>query len=483
MQNLFDRIKSELIDITSGKAYLKSLMVDSFPLVIYSFAMNIILTLNFHYVGKLGDQYMLAGVGLGNTWIWATNSAIIVGLNIGTLTLCSQALGAKEYRIAGLTLHRAIAMRFLAFIPCYFLLYISESVFLLWGADQRIATYASQYCRYQFIPLICMIIFDTTKSLLLANGIFMPFLYMQVCMTAVHWMACSYLTPSLGVMGVCYAMMASSLLSVLLLAVYVKWKKPCKESFFKPCRESIQAIIPQLRQELPIGSTFYLDVMAFEGSVIIAGQFPPNELSAQVVSWNVIGTTFLPILGLMMSLTSALGNAMGEKNFIKAKNFRNAGILYALIVITLESPCIHIFRESIIAIYTNDIEVVTTALPLVSFFAFCIFGDFMQATNLTILKAIGKEKLAFKINFFSNYCLGLPIGYIFGVVFGLHDIGLWIGICTGLYFGFFVSVWALFTTDMKEQVEIIQERLNEKRGLDEKLIQETEPAIEMITYA
>lgn len=481
-QSLYDRIRAELSEITSGRELLPFLARESVPLVIYFLAMNIVLTLNFHYIGQLGDPYMLAGVGLGNTWLTTTNYAIIVGLNIGTLTLCAQALGAKEYRIAGFTLHRAIVMRFLLLIPSYFLLYISEGVFLSWGVDPRIAVYASQYCKYQLLPLMCLIIFDCFKSLLLANGIFMPFLYIQICMAGVHWIFCSILTPGLGIVGVCYAMIISYALSVILLMIYLKWKKPCKESFFKPSLESIQDIIPQFKQEVPIGAMFYLDVMSFEASVIIAGQFPPDELGAQVVAWNIIGSSFLPIMGLMMTLTSALGNAMGEKDYVKAKRLRNAGILYTFIVVVIEAPLIHLFREPIVRIYTNSPEIVHAAKPIVSFFAFCVFGDFIQAINCAMLRAIGKEKIAFKIGIIANYGVGLPIGYICGVILGLHDIGLWMGICTGLYLGFCFSVRVLFTTDMEEQVNVIQERLNEKRGIEERLIKEKDPAIEMITY-
>eukprot|EP00331_Platyophrya_macrostoma_P029249 CAMPEP_0176439634 /NCGR_PEP_ID=MMETSP0127-20121128/20074_1 /TAXON_ID=938130 /ORGANISM="Platyophrya macrostoma, Strain WH" /LENGTH=155 /DNA_ID=CAMNT_0017823969 /DNA_START=346 /DNA_END=810 /DNA_ORIENTATION=+ len=149
------------------------------------------------------------------------------------------------------------------------------------------------------------------------------------------------------------------LLSSILL--YIKWKKPCEESFFWPNSESFMKLLPQFKQEIPIGSTAYLEGVAFEGVVIIAGQFPPFELGAQVVAFCVTASAFQAILGLLMVLTSALGNAMGEKDYIKAGKIRKAALLYVIIVLCIEAPVLLIFKEQIIEFFTNDPQVILAA--------------------------------------------------------------------------------------------------------------------------
>eukprot|EP00331_Platyophrya_macrostoma_P016645 CAMPEP_0176472120 /NCGR_PEP_ID=MMETSP0127-20121128/41565_1 /TAXON_ID=938130 /ORGANISM="Platyophrya macrostoma, Strain WH" /LENGTH=164 /DNA_ID=CAMNT_0017866951 /DNA_START=310 /DNA_END=801 /DNA_ORIENTATION=+ len=158
------------------------------------------------------------------------------------------------------------------------------------------------------------------------------------------------------------------LLSSILLILYIKWKKPCEESFFWPNSESFMKLLPQFKQEIPIGSTAYLEGVAFEGVVIIAGQFPPFELGAQVVAFCeqvvafcVTASAFQAILGLLMVLTSALGNAMGEKDYIKAGKIRKAALLYVIIVLCIEAPVLLIFKEQIIEFFTNDPQVILAA--------------------------------------------------------------------------------------------------------------------------
>jgi len=472
-------LKSEIADFVDSKDHLKKLVLDSLPIFIYSFASNLILTFNLRAIGMYGDSFMLAGVGLGSTWLMATNFIAITAMNIGTLTLCSQALGAKEYRLAGLTLHRAIVLRLIMFIPGYLLLFVSENMFILWGADPQVAAYAGTYCKYQFVPVVFFIFFDTIKSILLANGIFMPFLYIQICATFAHFCFCNIFVPMYGIAGACYAMSLTYMFSLALLCSYIVWKKPCEESFFKPEAESFTKLLPQFKQELPIGSTVYLECVAFESTVMIAGQFPAVELSAQVVAFNVAVSAFQAILGLVMVVTSTLANAIGEKDYVKAGKIRKAALFYVTIVLCIETPTIFVCKEQIIRFFTSDPEVIVAAKPIIAFFAFVTVGDYIQAANCAMLRAVGKEHLGLKINVVSFYCVGIPIGYVLGALFGWYGVGMWIGLTIGIYSGFLMSVKAWFDIDFKEQILFIERRLQESKALEEKLLEKNEHAIEL----
>jgi len=481
--SLFGRARAELLEFTTISDSLKHLILDSFPLFIYNFLLNIIFTINLHYIGLNGDSFMLAGSGLANTWIVATSSAIILGMNVGTLAMSSQALGAKEYRLAGLAMHRAIVLRLLVFVPGYFLLLISESVFLKLGTDPIIAQHAGVYCRYQFVPMICLIFFDAIRTLLLANGIFVPFLILQIALTLAHWILCAILTPIYLMDGVGWAMIISNIFSIVLLVGYVMWKKPCKESFFWPEPDSFKNLMPQFKQELPVGSTFYLEFLAFESTIAMGGQFPPLQLSVQVITLNFIGIMFTPILGLMMALISLMGNALGEKDHVKAGKIRKAGLVYAFFVLLLEIPVLYFFQNQIIGNYTKDPEVAASVKPILGIFMIFMIGDFFQVTNCSMLRAVGKEHLGFKIGVFAFYAIGLPIGYTLGVLLEWYSKGIWTGMTIGTLIGLSLSIRAWMEIDLAQQVIEIEERILRKKGLEAHLLGATEEqSIELKAY-
>ena len=61
--------------------------------------------LAIYFAAKIKDEFVLAGVGLGNTILEIIGTGAFTGLNMALATFASQAYGAKEYRQCGIYLN------------------------------------------------------------------------------------------------------------------------------------------------------------------------------------------------------------------------------------------------------------------------------------------------------------------------------------------------------------------------------------------
>ena len=86
-------------------------------------------------------------------------------------------------------------------------------------------------------------------------------------------------------------------------------------------------------------------------------------------------------------------------------------------------------------------------------------ADFLQVTTISVLKAIGKEKMAILIFFIAYYAIGLPLACYLGIIRKLEIPGMVAGFMTGCYLLLVLSVIALCRTNLKKQVdELFQSR-------------------------
>lgn len=459
---LLERVKGWSSSLFSAKDCLKSLAKDSLYITLYYFFTVMVSTINIHYISLKNDEAMLAGIGLATSWVSATNHTIIFGLNVGTLALCSQALGAGEIKLAGIYFQRALLMRYILFIPCYALLYYANGIFLSWGVEEAVANHATTYCRLQFFPLLCLIVFDTTKSLLIAGGIFMPFFYIQVVMAMTHWLICSISVAffDLDFMGITVSQTISYIVSLALLYGYVKMKEPCKGSFFWFESFELPPVFAQFTKEVPIGIMYYLQAMGFELTVVIASQYAAAELAAQVILWNYVTYAFLPTLAMNMVLTSAIGNCLGNKDAAKADEYRKAGFMYILMLAAIEIPLSLFFKYQILGIYTQSEEITAVCARGMNIYCVIMIADFIQSTNNCILRGCGQEKLGCILFILTSYIIGTPASYVMGTLFSLYTVGLWLGILMGTYVNIVLSGWAVYKLDFAHQAAIINQRLH-----------------------
>ena len=126
----------------------------------------LVVSANTAYIGKLGDNAMLAGVGLGTLYVNIFCQSIILGLNGALQTLVSQSFGAGNIKECGVILNRGRIVALFAFIPIIIILCLCEDFMLLVGMDPAASAYAATYT-YILIPAMFFHSqFDATRQYL-----------------------------------------------------------------------------------------------------------------------------------------------------------------------------------------------------------------------------------------------------------------------------------------------------------------------------
>ena len=440
------------------------LLADTVPTFLFYLSNMLVWTFNLYYAGKKNDANLTSSVGLTNTWMGATIFYIIFGLNIGTTATCSQALGAKEYTVAGFAYHRALISRLSIALLLYPLQFFSENIFTLFGYQQMVAQDAGTFCRYQIAVVILIIFYDTTKSMLMANGIYSPFIVIQSIGIVAHWFLLDLfvMKTAWGVLGFCVAMTGTYLIMLTLLIMYICIAKPCPEVFFFLKKESFKHIIHQLREEIPIGGILYLDFAAEQIAVMLAGTYPAEEFAAQILNYNVMSVMTLLPIGFSATLTTYVGCAAGENDLQKLSTYIKAGFIITLGFLVVEGPALYFLSEPLARIFSNDMSVIGATQTLERMYSFAMVADFTQLVMSAILRGIGKEHIACVIFLLGNYVVGLPAAFVLGTVLKKYSKGLLLGIISGMVVNAAATSFALWKTNLRRQAESIANRIDAK---------------------
>lgn len=102
----------------------------------------LIQSINVSFAGHLGEESIMAGVGMANMYVNIFCMSLMMGLN-GTLnTFVSQAYGFGDYWMCGVYLNRGRIVMTLLYIPLFVLFLFTEKTFNLLGFDPQASYYS-----------------------------------------------------------------------------------------------------------------------------------------------------------------------------------------------------------------------------------------------------------------------------------------------------------------------------------------------------
>ncbi|KIO11262.1 hypothetical protein M404DRAFT_127956 [Pisolithus tinctorius Marx 270] len=195
----------------------------------------------------------------------------------------------------------------------------------------------------------------------------------------------------------------------------------------------------------------------------------PTTLATQSVLITTSSAFFQAPYALGIATSVRIGNLLGEQNARRARAVVKASFLLIIVLVTLFSSTLLIFRRSWGYLFNNDpevIELVAAVLPLVALVQ--IFDD-SSAVVGGILRARGKQVRCFVntdvLRFYSAYyVIGLPIGLWLTFKRDLGLFGLWWGLNLAMAYATSIGLYLCFTTDWDKEVERVVARLAVDKG-------------------
>ena len=88
---------------------------------------------------------------------------------------------------------------------------------------------------------------------------------------------------------------------------------------------------------------------------------------------------------------------------------------------------LHLGRDTIIGLITEDSEVAAIMRAAWSLFLLCNFIETIQLIGMSVMNATLKQRTSIVLNFIAFFMIGLPLACVFAFMFDMAVGGIWLG--------------------------------------------------------
>ncbi|GAX76873.1 hypothetical protein CEUSTIGMA_g4319.t1 [Chlamydomonas eustigma] len=440
-------------------------------------------------IGRLGASE-LAASSLANSIYIITGMSLIMGLSSAMEPLCGQAYGAKEYKVLGEVLQRAIVVCWVASIPVALLWSQSTALMVALGQDPAIAGMAGRYLCLLIPSLFITIAADCMRKYLQAQAIVSPGMYATAAAAAASPLFFYSLVHAAG-LGLDGAALAFSLCQVTaLLGVGGYILRHSKQNWGTPnatwSEFSSQAAFSKwgqyLKYGLPAMIMISLEWWCYQIPVVMNGWLPNAAEALSVGGICVIfnAWSYMVPMGLASAVNTCVGNALGSGDGQAARRVAMVGLCCALAIeLCMASAVVGLGGHLVHAIAT-DPAVVELAIKTLPVLGFLIFWDGINATLAGILRGSGQQGVGAIVNA-GCFFLAIPASYylvfhthwallqplpLLGGIDPVARVWLVVGACGMLQSGVLLSVITRWDWDAQARRVLTNIQENAKRGTD-----------------
>ena len=187
-----------------------------------------------------------------------------------------------------------------------------------------------------------------------------------------------------------------------------------------------------LKIGIPNALSTTMEVLLFAAVSVLMGTLSVQASAAHQVAINIAATVFMIPLGLSLAISQRVGISIG-KGLIQEARFRGfMGTAVCTGVTTITAILLFSFPETIVSIYTQDLEVSNLAVSLVFFAAVFQLSDGLQVGAFGALRGLKDTRMPMVFNLISYWFIGFSVGYYLSFIGGYGPEGLWMGLIAGL---------------------------------------------------
>ncbi|GGL63553.1 MATE family efflux transporter [Wenxinia marina] len=322
-------------------------------------------------------------------------------------------------------------------------LWWSEAVFLWIGQEPEVASLAQAYLRIAVWGMFPALAANVMRNYLGAQGLTAVQLWVTLGGVALNGL-CNYALifgnlglPELGIRGAAIASIAVQTATLAVLVWYAEWRLPEVRLFQRLWRDDAEARRDVFRLGLPIGLTSLSEGGLFTASAVMMGWVGAVPLAAHGIALQLAALTFMFHVGMSQAATIRAGGAYGRRDETELRAVGRAAIVIglgfgAVVVLTFLS-----IPETLVALFVDPAEPTRAQLiaiggTLVLMAALFQFVDAGQIIALSLLRGVQDTAVPMWLAVVSYWLIGLPASYLFGFVFGMGAVGIWLGLTFGL---------------------------------------------------
>ncbi|MBF1702169.1 MAG: MATE family efflux transporter [Streptococcus sanguinis] len=360
------------------------------------------------------DTLHLAGVSMA-TSLWIPFFDLLIGIVSALVPIIGHHLGqGKKEKIAS-DFYQFIYLSLGLSLILFALVFVGAPLVLSHlGLEPLVEEVAKNYLWYLALGIIPLLLFSTIRSLFDALGLTKLSMYLMLLLLPLNGSfnyALIYGAFGFPEMGGAGAGLGTSLAYwvLLLISLLVAVKHPKVQSYellkIRPLEK--KGLIEGIRLGLPIGGTFFAEVVIFS------------------------------VVGLVMAKFSSLIIASHQA----AMNFSN--LMYAFPMSISTSLFLYILRDRVAALYGSDTEFIRMTSVFLTYSLFFQLADTFAAPLQGILRGYKDTQVPFYLGLIAYWGVSLPLGLFLDRYTSLGPYGYWIGLIASLVTSGILFQWRL----------------------------------------
>ncbi len=422
----------------SKKYHIQQTIKLSIPLVISQLTVMMIGVVDTIMSGRLGTV-PLAAVSIGGA-IWAIGVMFVLGILMATPPMISELDGADEHEKIGPLVRQLMWLALIIGIVFFILIRNLTPLFELFGTRAEVIPSAIEYLQSISWGILSFPLFLVFRYV--ADGLshtrmtmYISFLGLALNIPLNYILMFGHFGfPAMGVAGCGYAsaivITIQALVFGLVLAKH-RWFRQLQ--IFSHIEKIDKAVIFKvLSIGLPIGMALFAEGGFFTLVTMLASRLSPEVIAAHQISLNFASLLFMVPLGMSMAITIRVGNALGRKSAIDTRRAGMIGIGLIFVVQIFLAGFMFAFPETVVKLYTTDIQVQEIAIQLLFFAAIFQLSDGVQVAAAGALRGIQDTKFLMYSTTLAFWVFGFAASWWFCFERDLGAVGLWIGLIFGL---------------------------------------------------
>lgn len=182
----------------------------------------------------------------------------------------------------------------------------------------------------------------------------------------------------------------------------------------------------------PIGVSLFMEGGLFSAMALLLGRFGEKVVSGHQIAINVASITFMVPLGIAIAVTVRVGQALGRGDPRGARRSGTVGAVLSVAFMVGAATVMAVFPREIARIYSPDEQVQSIAVGLLYMAAIFQIFDGLQVAGSGALRGLKDTTIPMCITFLAYWALGLPLGYVRGIVYEEGPQAMWSGLIAGL---------------------------------------------------
>lgn len=396
------------------------------------------------------DTLHLAGVSMA-TSLWIPFFDLLIGIVSALVPIIGHHLGqGKKEKIAS-DFYQFIYLSLGLSLILFALVFVGAPLVLAHlGLEPLVEGVAKNYLWYLALGIIPLLLFSTIRSLFDALGLTKLSMYLMLLLLPLNGTfnyALIYGAFGFPEMGGAGAGLGTSLAywGLLLISLLVAAKHPKVRAYelWKIRLLDKKGLIEGIRLGLPIGGTFFAEVVIFSVVGLVMAKFSSLIIASHQAAMNFSNLMYAFPMSISTSMSIIVSYEIGANRPDDVKKFCKLGRLTALGIAGFTFLFLYVLRDRVAALYGSDTEFIRMTSVFLTYSLFFQLADTFAAPLQGILRGYKDTQVPFFLGLIAYWGVSLPLGLFLDHYTSLGPYGYWIGLIASLVMSGILFQWRL----------------------------------------